>query len=216
VELTFHTDCEILANGVDVAHYEHAEPWPAPIRPAIMFVGRHEPRKGLAVLLDAFARLDRDATLWVVGDGPQTTELRRTSPPNVEWLGRVSEDEKASRLRAASLACFPAIEGESFGVVLLEAMASGTAVVASDIDGYRTVARDGAEALLVPPSDPDALAAALRRALDEQRTRDDLIVAGRARAAEFSMTHLAERFVKIYERAIASPRDERGRSLVAS
>jgi phosphatidyl-myo-inositol alpha-mannosyltransferase len=216
VELTFHTECEILANGVDVGQYEHAEPWPAPIRPAIMFVGRHEPRKGLAVLLDAFARLDRDATLWVVGDGPQTTELRRTSPPNVEWLGRVSEDEKASRLRAASLACFPAIEGESFGVVLLEAMASGTAVVASDIDGYRTVARDGAEALLVPPSDPDALAAALRRALDDQRTRDDLIVAGRARAAEFSMTHLAERFVKIYERAIASPRDERGRSLVAS
>ncbi|MET0628804.1 MAG: glycosyltransferase family 4 protein [Acidimicrobiia bacterium] len=216
VELTFHTECEILANGVDVAQYEHAEPWPAPIRPAIMFVGRHEPRKGLAVLLDAFARLDRDATLWVVGDGPQTPELRRTSPPNVEWLGRVSEDEKASRLRAACLACFPAIEGESFGVVLLEAMASGTAVVASDIDGYRTVARDGSEALLVPPSDPDALAAALRRALDDQRTRDDLIVAGRARAAEFSMTHLAERFVKIYERAIASPRDERGRSLVAS
>ncbi|HEX5587677.1 MAG TPA: glycosyltransferase family 4 protein [Acidimicrobiia bacterium] len=216
VELTFHTECEIVANGVDIGHYERAEPWPAPTHPAIMFVGRHEPRKGLAVLLDAFARLDRDATLWVVGEGPQTSELRRSAPAGVEWLGRVSEDEKARRLRAAAVACFPAIEGESFGVVLLEAMAGGTPVVASDIDGYRTVARDGAEALLVPPSDPEALAAALRRALDDRRTRDDLVTAGRARAAEFSMTHLAERFVKIYERAIESPRDERGRSLVAS
>ena len=90
------------------------------------------------MLLDAFAGLERDAVLWVVGDGPaDRVAARPRASPDVEWLGRVSEDEKAARLRGATVACFPAIDGESFGVVLLEAMAAGTAVVASDIDGYR-------------------------------------------------------------------------------
>jgi phosphatidyl-myo-inositol alpha-mannosyltransferase len=221
VELTFETECEIVPNGVDVARFERAEPWPAPPAPAVMFVGRHEPRKGVDVLLDAFARVDRDAVLWLAGDGPQTSQLRRRAPDvglrhTVEWLGRITDDEKARRLRSASVACFPAREGESFGVVLLEAMASGTAVVASDIDGYRTVARDGVEARLVPPGDPDALARALAVVLDDRDARETLEQSGRARAAEFSMAHLAERFVKVYERAITTPRDERGRSLVES
>jgi len=216
VELTFHTECEIVPNGVEVERYETAEPWPSPDVPAIVFIGRHEPRKGLAVLLDAFARLDRDAVLWVAGEGPQTEQLRRGSTVGVEWLGRISDDEKARRLRAATVACFPATAGESFGVVLLEAMASGAAVVASDIDGYRTVARDGTEAALVAPGNPDALAAALRCVIDDEAARRVLIAAGRTRASEFSMAHLAERFVPIYERAIESPRDERGRSLVTT
>ena len=216
VELTFHTDCEIVPNGVDVGRYEHAEPWPRPARPVLVFVGRHEPRKGLAVLLDAFARLDRDAVLWVVGDGPQTAQLRDRKLANVEWVGRVGDDEKARRLRSATVACFPAVEGESFGVVLLEAMASGAPVVASDIDGYRTVARDDVEAVLVPPGDADALAGALRGLLDDAARREILSGAGFARANEFSMTHLAEQFVKVYERALSSPRDERGRPLTVA
>ncbi|MFI5045602.1 MAG: glycosyltransferase family 4 protein [Acidimicrobiia bacterium] len=217
VELTFHTECEIVPNGVEVDRYERAEPWPAPRAPAIMFFGRHEPRKGLAVLLEAFAHLDRDAVLWVAGDGPQRAQLQRDAAcEGVEWLGRVSDEEKARRLRAATVACFPATEGESFGVVLLEAMASGTAVVASDIDGYRTVARAGTEARLVAPGDADALADALRAVLDDRAMRDAMVTAGRSRAAEFSMPHLAQRFVTIYERAIESPRDERGRSLVTT
>jgi phosphatidylinositol alpha-mannosyltransferase len=215
VELSFHTECEIVPNGVDLKQFATPTPWPAPERPAIMFVGRHEPRKGVAVLLDAFARLDRDAVLWIAGDGPQTAHLRAQSPPGVEWLGRISDDEKARRLRAATVACFPATEGESFGVVLLEAMASGTAVVASDIDGYRTVARQGIEAQLVAPGDADALARALRAQLDDVDKRANLVENGLARATEFSVHHVAERFLKIYERAIESPRDERGRSLVA-
>jgi phosphatidylinositol alpha-mannosyltransferase len=216
VQLTFHAECEIVPNGVDVDDYGRADPWPQPLRPVIAFVGRHEPRKGLAVLLDAFARLDRDATLWVMGDGPQTGTLRDRKQAHVEWLGRVSDDEKARRLRAASIACFPAIDGESFGVVLLEAMASGAAVVASDIDGYATVARNEIEALLVPPNDADALASALRALLDDRERRSALVAAGRARADEFSMTHLAEQFVKIYERALAGPRDERGRPVLTA
>jgi phosphatidylinositol alpha-mannosyltransferase len=85
-------------------------------------------------------------------------------------------------------------------------MAAGTAVVASEIDGYRTVSRQDREALLVPPGDADALRAALRALLDDPARREALVAAGRARADEFSMTHLAERFLPLYERAMAAPR----------
>jgi phosphatidylinositol alpha-mannosyltransferase len=122
----------------------------------------------------------------------------------VQWLGPVPDAEKAARLRGAAIACFPAVDGESFGVVLLEGMAAGAAVVASDIDGYRTVARDEREALLVPAGDPDALRGALCRLLDDAGLRTGLVAAGRARAAEFSMDGLARRFSAIYERAIAA------------
>ncbi|MBM3659097.1 MAG: glycosyltransferase family 4 protein, partial [Actinobacteria bacterium] len=160
VQTAFGVDCRILFNGVEVEHYARAEPWPSE-EPTIMFVGRHESRKGLDLLLDAFAALDRPARLWVASAGPQTEALRARGVPGVEWLGRITEAEKARRLRGAAIACFPSIEGESFGVVLLEAMAAGTAVVASDLTGYRAVARTGDEARLVPVGDVAALTATL-------------------------------------------------------
>jgi phosphatidylinositol alpha-mannosyltransferase len=205
VTLTFGGACEILPNGVDVPTLAHGRVTPS-TAPAIVFVGRHEQRKGLAILLDAFAGLERDADLWVVGDGPEQASLRARGVPRVEWLGRVTEEEKQARLRGATLACFPALEGESFGVVLLEAMAAGTAVVASDIDGYRTVSRSDQEALLVPPGGADALRIALRALLDDPARRQRLVAGGARRADEFSMDHLAERFLPLYERAIAAPR----------
>jgi phosphatidyl-myo-inositol alpha-mannosyltransferase len=202
---TFGGECEILPNGVDVASLAHGRSAPS-AAPAILFVGRHETRKGLAVLLDAFAGLERDAELWVIGDGPHNAALRARDVPRVEWLGRVSEEEKQARLRGAAISCFPALDGESFGVVLVEAMAAGSAVVASDIDGYRTVSRADREALLVPPGDADALRAALRTLLDDPARRAELVAEGRARAAEYSLTGLAGRFVEVYERALAAPR----------
>jgi len=203
VEAAFGGVCDILPNGVDLRAFSSAEPWPA-ARPAIVFVGRHEPRKGLGVLLEAFAGLERDAVLWVVGEGPQTTELAARGVADVSWLGRVSEREKARRLRGATVACFPSIEGESFGVVLLEAMASGTAVVASDLTGYRHVARAGREAVLVAPGDAAALRAGLRRALDDPPGRRELVARASERAAEFSMSTLAEAFLERYETARAT------------
>jgi phosphatidylinositol alpha-mannosyltransferase len=122
----------------------------------------------------------------------------------VRWLGCVTEEEKQACLRGATIACFPAIEGESFGVVLLEAMAAGTAVVASDIDGYRTVSRADREALLVPPGDTEMLRAGLRTLLDEPVRRAQLVAEGSRRADEFSLDHLAELFLPLYERAIAA------------
>jgi phosphatidyl-myo-inositol alpha-mannosyltransferase len=190
--------CQVLPNGVDVERFAKADPWPAEER-AILFVGRHEPRKGLEVLLEAFASLERGVALWVVGEGPETARLRAGSPPGVQWLGRISDAELARRLRAAAAFCAPSLHGESFGVVLLEAMAAGTPVVASDIPGYRDVARAGREALLVEPADPAALGHALRQVLDTPSLASELVEGGRVRAAGFSMERLAERYLSIYE-----------------
>lgn len=203
IEATFGGTCDILPNGVEVSTFASADAAPA-TRPAIVFVGRHEPRKGLGVLLEAFAGLERDADLWVIGEGPQTADLAARDVPAVHWLGRVSEDEKARRLRGATVACFPSIEGESFGVVLLEAMAAGTALVASDLTGYRHVARDDREAVLVAPGDVAALRNGLRRLLDDPANRARLVGAGRARAEEFSMEHLAGSLVERYRVAMGT------------
>ncbi|HEV8207081.1 MAG TPA: glycosyltransferase family 4 protein [Acidimicrobiia bacterium] len=200
-QLSFDGEYDIVPNGVDVPQFAKATPWPSE-HPTILFVGRHEPRKGLGVLLDAFAGLERDAVLWVAGEGPETDALRTRGVPDVEWIGRISEEEKARRLRAATVFCAPALGGESFGIVLLEAMSASTAVVASDIDGFRNVARADRDALLVEPSDAGALRDALRRLLDDASHRAELIASGEQRAGEFSMRHVAEHFVTLYEAAI--------------
>jgi phosphatidylinositol alpha-mannosyltransferase len=116
----------------------------------------------------------------------------------IEWLGRISDDEKASRLRAADVFCAPSLRGESFGVVLLEAMAASTPVVASDLPGYANVARAGRDALLVPPGDARALSAALQQVLADPACADELVASGEQRANQFSMEHLAERYVELY------------------
>ena len=135
-------------NGIDVDLHAGADPWPAE-GPTVFFVGRHEPRKGLDVLLEAVDRLPDDVRFWVAGDGPDTADApARHTSDRIEWLGRISDDEKLRRIRGASVFCAPALRGESFGIVLLEGMAAGTPVVAGDIDGYRTVATDGRDAIL--------------------------------------------------------------------
>src|SRR5262245_28221879 len=122
VALTFGTDCEIVPNGVEIERFADGDATSS-TRPAIFFIGRLEPRKGVSVLLDAFSHLGRDAELWVAGDGPQGDALHARGVPHVVWIGRIGDEAKAARLRGATIACFPAIDGESFGVVLLEAMA---------------------------------------------------------------------------------------------
>ncbi|MGZ6886721.1 MAG: glycosyltransferase family 4 protein [Acidimicrobiia bacterium] len=192
----------LLPNGVDVDAYTKVEPIVAD-RPSVLFCGRHEPRKGLGVLLDAWVGLDRDAVLWVASDGPQTEQLRARRTPHVEWLGRVTDAEKMARLAGATIFCTPAVGQESFGIVLLEAMAAGTCVLASDIPGYRNVARHDVTAWMVPPDDPEALCAGLRRLLDADDLRDRLVDAASSRVHDFSLSRLAERYVAVYEQAIA-------------
>jgi phosphatidylinositol alpha-mannosyltransferase len=195
-------DYELLFNGIEVERFAKATPATTDA-PTIVFVGRHEPRKGLSVLLASMARLPADTKLWVTGEGPETAELRAAygGDSRIEWLGRVSDDEKASLLVGADVFCAPSLHGESFGVVLLEAMAARTPIVASDIDGYRQVTRDGADAVLVPPGDVDALAAALRRVLEDGSETNRLVASGEQRAGEFSMSLLADLYAERYARA---------------
>jgi phosphatidyl-myo-inositol alpha-mannosyltransferase len=193
---------EMVFNGIEVERFAKAEPWPTDGRPTVLFLGRHEERKGLTVLLDALDRLPRDVRIWVASDGPQTAELkaRTAGDERVEWLGRIDDQERSRRLRGADAFCAPSLGGESFGVVLLEAMAAGTPLVATEIDGYARVARAGREALLVPPGDAAALGAALTRVLVDADLAAQLAEGGSRRAEELSMDNLAARYLGIYER----------------
>ena len=156
----------MLFNGVDMDRFESAAVC-ATRRAALSCSSSVATRVARAStsLLDAFATLERPAVLWVAGDGPASEVQRRRHPESdrVHWLGMLSDDEVASRLAGADVLCAPSLHGESFGMVLLEGMAAGCAVVASDIDGYRAAA--GGHAELVPPGDVPALARALGVAL---------------------------------------------------
>jgi phosphatidylinositol alpha-mannosyltransferase len=194
---------ELLFNGVEISRFAGADPWPTTV-PTITFVGRHEPRKGLAQLLEAVALLPDPLEVWVMSDGPQTAELqaRHRGDRRIVWLGRVTDEEKARRLAGADVFCAPSLGGESFGVVLAEAMAAGTAVVASDLAGYRNAARPGRDALLVPPGDVTALAEALRTVLADAPRRAALVRAGHVRAEELSMDRLAACYEPLYAEAV--------------
>lgn len=195
----------LLYNGVELDAYRGGEPWPTD-GPTVFFCGRHEPRKGLAVLLEAMAGLPGDVRLWVGSDGPETAALkaRWAGDPRVEWLGRLSEEEKIARLRGADVFCAPSLRGESFGVVLIEAMAAETPIVASELPGYANVARAGVDASLVHPGDPRALADALGRVLEDRALASSLVASGRERAEAFSMDRLAERYVELYRSLVES------------
>ena len=196
-------DYEMVFNGIEVERFAKATPWPTEA-PTVFFLGRHEERKGLAVLLQAMETLPSNVRVWVASDGPQTAELqaRHAGDDRIEWLGRIGDVEKAQRLRGADVFCAPSLHGESFGVVLLEAMAAATPIVATDLPGYSRVARPGQEALLVEPGDPAALATALRRVLTDAACAGQLAEAGACRAEELSMDNLADRYLEIYQRLL--------------
>ena len=204
-------DYDVLFNGVELDAIRSVAPWtPEPNtsdtpeapgrRPAVFFCGRHEERKGLRVLVEAVRRADLDVDVWIGSDGPDTAELTAVTAGDgrFHWLGRVTDDEKFARLRAADVFCAPSLRGESFGVVLIEAMAAGTTVVASSLDGYRNVATSGVDSLLVEPGDVDQLGEALARVLANSDLADRLRRAGDERAEEFAMTSLADRYLEIY------------------
>ncbi len=190
---------EMVFNGIEVERFSGASAWPSDGR-TILFVGRHEQRKGLAVLLKAAEFLSPDVRLWIAGEGPETARLSdlHRQDHRIEWLGRIDDVELAQRLRGADVFCAPSLHGESFGVVLLEAMAAGVAIVASDLPGYRRVARPDREGVLVAPGDAKALATALADVLDHTDLSATLVAAGRERAATFSMDALAGRYVELY------------------
>ncbi len=202
----------IVPNGVDLSLAR-----PDPLRPRdgeelkLLFVGRAEDRKGLPILLRAFEALrsaNVPARLIVAGATAQEVEPLLLEPEGVEIAGRVSEEEKWRLLGEADLLVAPSLGGESFGMVLTEAFASGTPVVASDIAGYRDVVRDGVDGLLVPMGDPVELGEALHAlALDPAR-RAELAAAARERAERFAWPRVTSEVLDVYEDALAVPRPQ--------
>jgi phosphatidylinositol alpha-mannosyltransferase len=207
IDRYFPGDYKVIPNGVDVERFTRAVPiarWQDGTR-NLLFVGRHEPRKGLTELLKAFRILRKtgcNCRLLVAGSGPQEREARRyvltRRLGNVEFLGRVSDDEKAQLFRTADIYISPATGAESFGIVLLEAMAAGTPIVCSDIHGYKGVVRRGREGLLVPPRKPKAIAAAVAELLGDDERRAAMGAAGRVRAEEFSWRRVAAKVDDYY------------------
>ena len=205
-------DAVVIPNGVAVAHYRDAEPFDGYPRGGgtIGFIGRYdEPRKGMDVLVDALDILAperADLRLLVAGRGDEEgflSTLPEHVAERVQLLGQVSEQDKARLLRSVDAYCAPNTGQESFGVILLEAMAAGTAIVASDIDAFRRVLAGGRAGRQFTPGDPAALAEALTDVLDEPRLRAQLIAAGRDAVAPFDWDVIVGDVLRVYELAIA-------------
>jgi phosphatidylinositol alpha-mannosyltransferase len=207
IDRFFPGDYKVIPNGVDVQRFANAVPiarWQDGT-PNVLFVGRHEPRKGLLDLLKAHRIMRKTGSgsrLLIVGSGPQEREARRyvatRGLQEVEFLGRVSDAEKAQLFRTVDVFASPATGGESFGIVLLEAMAAGTPIVCSDIHGYKGVVRRDREGLLVPPREPRELAIAIDRLLRDPALREQMGAAGQARAEEFSWPRVTAKVEDYY------------------
>ncbi|GAB3442224.1 glycosyltransferase family 4 protein [Actinophytocola sediminis] len=206
-------DAVEIPNGVDVEFFAAAEPLAGYPRTGgtVGFVGRFgEPRKGMAVLLDALRVLlpeFPDLRLVVVGGGDQAELRRQAGPKLVEHLsliGQADDQVKASMLSSVDVYCAPNTGGESFGMILTEAMAAGAAVVASDLDAFRRVLDDGRAGMLFPVGDPVGLASALRGMLTEQHRRAELAAAARQRVGAFDWPVVAGQVLRVYEQAIAA------------
>jgi phosphatidylinositol alpha-mannosyltransferase len=198
---------EIVPNGIDVLRF--AEAAPADLGPGrrLLFVGRLDERKGFPTALDAFERVvdaGVDVRLVVAGDGPDRVALGRLPEAvreRVLMLGTVPNEQLPPYSAACEVFLGTAVGGESFGIVLVEAMAAGLAVVASDIPGYSEVVRHDTDGLLVPPRDPAALAGAVIDVLADDDLAHRLRVAGRARSRTFDWGVVIERLESLYERA---------------
>jgi phosphatidylinositol alpha-mannosyltransferase len=201
------SDAVEIPNGVDVPAFADADVldgYPRPGR-TVLFLGRFdEPRKGMAVLLGALPALVEshpDIEILIVGRGDED-KLRKEAgalASHLTFLGQVDDATKASAMRSADVYCAPNLGGESFGIVLVEAMAAGTPVVASELDAFRRVLRDGACGLLVPIDDSAALAAAVTSILSDDAVRERLVDAASAAVSTYDWPVVAEQILRVYE-----------------
>ncbi|AHY45664.1 Glycosyltransferase [Rubrobacter radiotolerans] len=197
----FGGEFRIVPNGVDLERFSCPQGGGARNRREILFVGRSAPRKGLPVLLDAFERLLGDlpqARLVIVGSQRKEVPLPESVSRNVEVRGMVSEGELVRAMCSASVLCAPSVRAESFGMVLIEAMAAGLPVLASDIPGYDSVVSHGKNGLLSPPGDPEALKDALLGLLGDPALRERLAAEGRRDARRYAWATLAGELESVY------------------
>ena len=205
----FPGDYTIIPNGVDLEHFS------ADVLPIdgfndgklnILFVGRLEKRKGLNYLIGAYARIKREtpnSRLIIVGPGTRWSNkyeqiVKRSGLPDVVFAGYVSYAELPRYYKTADIVCFPATGRESFGIVLLEAMAIGKPIVASSIDGYASLMNHGVQGLLVPPKDEERLAQALLSLMTDEQLRHEMGAKGRVKASEYGWETVAQRVMEYY------------------
>jgi phosphatidylinositol alpha-mannosyltransferase len=204
-------DAVLIPNGVTVRRYEKANPlpgWPGP-GGALGFLGRmDEPRKGLDVLLRAFEVMAGDRPrlrLLIAGPGDAADVIDRVPAPlqaQVVLLGQVTEEDKARVYHSVDVFCAPNTGGESFGIVLAEAMAAGAPIAASDLDAFRQVLRGGRAGELFTIGDPDALAAAASRLLDDPPRRARLSAAASEAVRAYDWPVVARDVVKVYQAVV--------------
>ena len=211
----------IIPNGVDL---EHFSPDVSPIEEFcdgklnILFAGRLEKRKGLNYLLKAYQQVKQevpDSRLIVVGPGIRLRrkyekQVKRSDLKDVVFVGYVSDDELPRYYKTADIFCAPATGWESFGIILLEAMAVGKPIVASNVEGYASLITHGAEGWLVPPRDEQALAQSLITLLRDEPLRQEMGAKGRLKAQNFAWENVAQRILDYYTRVLSeSPWKER-------
>ena len=206
-------DAVIIPNGVDVGFFAGAEPLPGYPRPGgtIGFIGRYdEPRKGMDVLVEALAGMvdARPGLRVLVAGSGEADKLLDGAAPQVaerlQLLGRVSDADKARLLRSVDVYCAPNTGGESFGIILTEAMSAGCPVVASDLPAFSAVLEGGAAGEMFPVGDAGRLAEVLGRVLDEPERRARLAAAGSRAVAAYDWPVVAGRVMKVYETVVAA------------
>jgi phosphatidylinositol alpha-mannosyltransferase len=209
VQRTFPGPLRIVPNGVDVDRFRRSGQAELPPGRCMLFVSRLEPRKGFRVAVEAMSGVLRrvpEALLVVVGDGPER-KAHAEAPPAVRerilMLGAVSNAELPPYHRACEMFLAPATGRESFGIVLVEAMAAGLPVAGSDIPGYREVVRNGVEGLLSRPGDAAALADSALSLLTDSSLRGRLREAALLRADRFRWERVAEEVEEVYREAVS-------------
>jgi phosphatidylinositol alpha-mannosyltransferase len=202
----------VIPNGVelDPVRPRRGASRPQGDRLRILFVGQAVERKGLPLLLRAFEALREHVPAELTVIGPTREELAplMLDAGEVRVLGKVDDETKWRELEEADLLCAPSLRGESFGMVLTEAFAAGTPVVASNIAGYRDVVSDGVDGVLVAPGDAQALAEVLRDLHDEPERRERMALATLDKAQQFAWPHVAAQVMDVYKEAIAVPEPE--------
>lgn len=196
----------IIPNGVDVSRFSPgARGGPLDAGPSILFVGRNEKRKGLDVLLEAFPLICEKVEgcrLEVVGSGFDTCDVLSRVPgalrEQVSVSGFVANEELPEKYASATVFCAPALGAESFGIVLVESMAAGTPVVASDIPGYSAVLEQAGGGVLFRRGDPADLARALVDVLADSALREELAGKGLSGVGRFAWPAVAERLLEVY------------------
>lgn len=213
----FPADYNVIPNGIDTRHFS---PNVAPIdelcdgKLNILFVGRLEKRKGADYLLKAYEQVKRDipnSRLIIVGPGTKLRDkyekqVKRRSLKDVVFMGYTNYEELPRYYKTADVFCAPATGWESFGIVLLEAMAVGKPIVASNIDGYASILSHGTEGLLVPPKDEKSLAQALTSLLNDEKLRRKMGAKGILKAKEYDWKNVAQRVEALYSKVLSEPR----------